>query len=1126
MWLGATSSSNIAQDWRWVTGEPFSFTDWGPFEPFGNGDRLRIDEFRDRGGLVAWNDAPSTSTRSMGYIVESDDSAQSAGLLVYQNDGAASDSLVSNLNQIEIGDQIALSGTHRVVTEFSFTYRGDFLDHGLDGDEFVKIRFRKNDGLLGTPGTILFESGLIPINPPSGTLGPQVYLDTISIPVPNVAVPDIFTFTIERFGVGFGANYKATDDIAPAVGGVSITGSSEDFLWMNHPVSGWIKSSTDGINDNVVATVRAIDSINSTDILGPALLITSHVNNQMVASSPITLSGTASDAGLGDNGIASVTVNGAVVAGATASGPAAANWSQSVALNPGANLITVVAKDGSANQNRTTQQITIILGASVSIVATTPTVSETGPTAGEFTVSRTGSTASPLMVNYIVSGSATPGSDYVALSGNVEIAAGQSTGVITVTPINDLWVEGNETVVVRLTGDAAYIVGAQNIAIVTILDNDVLPTVSIAATTPSVSETGPTPGVFTVSRSGSTLSALTVNYTVSGTATPGIDYLTLAGIVVVPLGQSSATITVTPFANVQVESNETVVVTLSPNAAYAVGSPNSATVTILNDTPTGQASLITFAPATNFAVGDGPYAVAVGDFNGDGKTDLVVANDHSHNVSILLGNGSGDFGLATNFDVGIQPHSVAVGDFNGDGKQDLAVPNTQGGTASILLGIGNGGFGAATNFAVGGFSTSVAVGDFNGDGEQDLAVANSATRDVSILLGTGTGTFSAAIDIEVGATPLNSVAVGDFNGDGKLDLAVVDVGNGVSIHLGNGSGGFGTATKFAVGGFSPLAVVVGDFNGDGKQDLAVANSGSNNVSILLGNGSGAFGAAINFGVGNSPISVAVGDFNGDGKQDLATANIGSDDVSILLNTSRPTIAVNDVILTEGNSGTVDAVFFVTLSPASSETVTVDFSTAPGTATEGGDYVAQSGTLTFNPGETSKNITVVVSGDTLNEANETFFVNFSNAVNAIIANGQGLGTITNDDSLPTISINDSGVIEGNTGTVTVVFTVTLSSTSGRTVAVNFITANGTATAGSDYVAQSDTLTFNQWLCRLSADRSSDYRRHDRQRLDEFARCDAHSARSRRHRSSRNSANPGKIGLFCGASGRSQTGWTSL
>jgi len=179
---------------------------------------------------------------------------------------------------------------------------------------------------------------------------------------------------------------------------------------------------------------------------------------------------------------------------------------------------------------------------------------------------------------------------------------------------------------------------------------------------------------------------------------------------------------------------------------------------------------------------------------------------------------------------------------------------------------------------------------------------------------------------------------------------------------------------------------------------------------------------------------------------------------ISLDPSTPSLSIDDVSVLEGHTGTVNAVFTVTLSTASDQTVTVDFATANGTATVGSDYVATSGTVTFPTGTISQTITVVVNGDVLDESNETFFVNLSNPTNAIIGDAQGSGTITDDDDVLSLSINDVTVTEGNTGMVNADFTVTLSVSSGQTVTVDFATADGTATAGSDYVATSGTVTF--------------------------------------------------------------------
>jgi FG-GAP-like repeat/Bacterial Ig domain/FG-GAP repeat len=286
----------------------------------------------------------------------------------------------------------------------------------------------------------------------------------------------------------------------------------------------------------------------------------------------------------------------------------------------------------------------------------------------------------------------------------------------------------------------------------------------------------------------------------------------------------------------------------------------------------------------SFAAGSSPLSVAVGDFNGDGKQDLAVANLIAQGFeAILLGDGTGRFGAPTNVGVGTFPNSVRVGDFNGDGFQDLAVAklNSVSGGLSILLGDGAGNFGSPADFPAGSLPYSVAVADFNGDGKQDVAVANEGSNNVSILLGDGAGNFGGPTNFGAGTGP-SSVVVGDFNGDGKQDLAIANLSsNNVSVLLGDGAGSFSGPTNFGVGP-TPIEVAVGDFNGDGKQDITIANKDSDNVSILFGDGAGNFSAATNFGAGNGPNSVAVGDFNGDGKQDISVANAFSGDVSLLL----------------------------------------------------------------------------------------------------------------------------------------------------------------------------------------------------------------------------------------------------
>jgi len=200
------------------------------------------------------------------------------------------------------------------------------------------------------------------------------------------------------------------------------------------------------------------------------------------------------------------------------------------------------------------------------------------------------------------------------------------------------------------------------------------------------------------------------------------------------------------------------------------------TVSVLLGTGNGG---FTNVPGSPFTVGGGTTGVAVGDFNGDGKPDLAVTNATSNNVSVLLGTGNGSFTNAPGspFAVGLTPVRIAVGDFNGDSKLDLVVGNANGNSVSVLLGTGNGSF---INAPGSPFAASnpdgIAVADFNGDGKLDLVVANAvANNTVSVLLGNGNGTFTAApgSPFAVGGNP-QGVAAADFNGDGKPDIAVLN----------------------------------------------------------------------------------------------------------------------------------------------------------------------------------------------------------------------------------------------------------------------------------------------------------------------------------------------------------------
>ena len=485
----------------------------------------------------------------------------------------------------------------------------------------------------------------------------------------------------------------------------------------------------------------------------------------------------------------------------------------------------------------------------------------------------------------------------------------------------------------------------------------------------------------------------------------------------------------------------------------------------------------TFQPPVSSAAGsDRPGSVVVGDFDRDGKLDLVAIE--SWTIRLLRGNGDGTFAPPDSVSVFGQPVSVAVGDFNDDGLLDLGVTSVTvsqtpydtivDGYATVLLGNGAGGVVSGSAIHLGsGYPGSAAVGDFNGDHRLDFVCVQSPAysgdfNQVRVLFGDGNGHIGAGASYYFPyENSVTDVVTGDVDGDGDTDLALAVPNLGVAVLRNDGAGAFGPA-QFSATGKSQSFIAVGDFNHDSRLDVAVSGDDS---AVLLGLGDGKFSGPVPTGA-PSPYVVTVGDFNGDGWLDLATTTFLSGPVSVMLNDQNwtpppqplPFIAIGDATIAEGNTGTRAASFIVTLSAASVQPVTVAYATYDGSYATGSDYVAASGTLTIPAGQTTGTITVLVKGDRLGELDESFIVELSSPTNAIVADGQGVGIIVDDE--PRISISDMSKKEGRKGqTTSYIFTVTLSAAYDKAVTVSFQTVNGTAkTNDQDYVAQAGTITF--------------------------------------------------------------------
>jgi hypothetical protein len=302
------------------------------------------------------------------------------------------------------------------------------------------------------------------------------------------------------------------------------------------------------------------------------------------------------------------------------------------------------------------------------------------------------------------------------------------------------------------------------------------------------------------------------------------------------------------------------------------------------------------------SVGQGPGSIVIADVNHDGKPDIIVANQTSGTVTVLLGDGIGHFTPAAGspFACGKSPSDIAVGDFNGDGNVDLVLANTGTPYLTILLGDGKGGFVPSPHSP---FDThsyphvhGVAVGDFNGDGKLDAVTDSWGHNQILMFLGDGRGNLVLpGQSFPTGKRPYERLRSADFNKDGKSDVVTTDLDqNAVSILLADGRGGLHDAPGSPVpAGAAPWAVVIDDMNNDGNLDLAVIpyapdvpDAKDVGVTVLLGDGRGRFskmpGSPLPLAGCEGPDRIATGDINGDGFRDIVVTCAQNNKVMIYL----------------------------------------------------------------------------------------------------------------------------------------------------------------------------------------------------------------------------------------------------
>lgn len=308
----------------------------------------------------------------------------------------------------------------------------------------------------------------------------------------------------------------------------------------------------------------------------------------------------------------------------------------------------------------------------------------------------------------------------------------------------------------------------------------------------------------------------------------------------------------------------------------------------------------TFAQAVSYPAGQRPAALAVADFNGDGRIELAVANSATDDVTVLSGRLGGTFAPVGGYAAGENPVAMVVGDLNADGRPDVVVVGTprapgpggptppSGSSVRVLLGDARGGFAPRVDYPISFPPAAMVLADLDADRDLDLAVAGLDGQ-VLVLRNQGTGQFTLGASYRAGLS-LRAIAAGDLDGNGQPDLVVADAGDGmnvpggVAVLLAQGNGTFSTSPVPYGAGRGPAGLALADLDGDTRLDLVVASHDSDAVNVLFGQPGGGFASAVPLAAGRGPRAVSVGDFDGDGLLDLGVANEFSNDVSVLRGT--------------------------------------------------------------------------------------------------------------------------------------------------------------------------------------------------------------------------------------------------
>lgn len=688
-------------------------------------------------------------------------------------------------------------------------------------------------------------------------------------------------------------------------------------------------------------------------------------------------------------------------------------------------------------------------------------------------------------------GAATAGADYVATSGTLTFAPGVTQQTVNVAVIGDLSDEPSEDILMNLSAPVNATLSTSQAAI-NITDDDDAPLINIGDVTITEGNSGTSNAVFTVSLSAASGRSVTVNYsTANGTATAPADYTATSGTLTFPLNTASLTISVPVVGDLLDEANETFVVDLTQPSNATLGDAQATGTITDNDAPPAFSIADVTVTEGNSGTSAATFTVTL---TGQSATAVTVDWATSNGTAVAPVDYTGSSGQLS-FGLGVTTQTFTV-QVAGD---TLDEPNE---TFNIVLSNPSGGATLADGSAIGTITDNdaaptVSVADVTVT-ETDagsvaavfvLTLSAASGQAISVQWATSDGTATNGPDYGGGSGTINFGA-----GTTQQTVSINVVGDTLDETNETFNFTLSNPTNATLGDATAIGTIT---DNDAQPALAIAdatitetNAGSTNVTLTVSlsaasgrsvtvdyaTANGTATAGSDYTARSGTLTFAAGALTqtftvavlGDTSDELdetflvnltnpsnATVGDAQATVTITDDDAAPSVSVADVTITEPNAGNSNATFTVTLSAASARAVTVDYSTADGTALAGSDYDAAAGTLTFAAGVTTQSVIVTVRGDTIDEDNETYSLNLSNPVNTAITDGQATGTITDNDAAPSVSIADVSLIEGAGNAV---LAAVLSGPSGRTITVDYSTGDGSALAGTDYAASSGTLSF--------------------------------------------------------------------